>query len=93
LCSWLTVAEKDRGATEIGQYGLPHFGLLGVGLRSLLSFSFDVQPANFIGAPHVLDNEVFDIQVKSADGISLTYQQHTLYGQNMITSQKSASRK
>jgi len=68
------VAEKDRGATNIGQYGLPHFSLLGVSLSFLLSFSFDVQPANFIDAPHGLDNAVFDVQVKSADGTSLTYE-------------------
>jgi uncharacterized protein (TIGR03435 family) len=68
------VAEKDRGATNIGQYELPHFGLLGVSLSFLLGFSFDVQPANFIDAPHGLNNAVFDVQVKSADGTSLTYE-------------------
>jgi uncharacterized protein (TIGR03435 family) len=68
------VAEKDRRATNIGQYGLPHFSLVGVSLSFLLSFSFDVQPLNFIGAPHGLDNAVFDVQVKSVDGTSLTYE-------------------
>jgi hypothetical protein len=68
------VAEKARRATNIGQYGLPHFSLLGVSLSFLLSFSFDVKPANFIDAPRGLDNAVFDVQVKSANGTSLTYE-------------------
>lgn len=68
------VAEKDRRATNIGQYGLPHFSLLGVSMSFLLSFSFDVQPADFIDAPHGLDDAVFDVQVTSADGTSLTYE-------------------
>jgi uncharacterized protein (TIGR03435 family) len=68
------VAEKNRGETNIGQYGLPHFTLRGVSLSLLLSFSFDVQPANFINAPRGLDDAVFDVQVESADGIPLTYE-------------------
>jgi uncharacterized protein (TIGR03435 family) len=68
------VAKKDRGATNIGQYGLPTFTLRGVSLRLLLNFSFDVQTANFIDAPRGLDDAVFDVQVKSADGIPLTYE-------------------
>jgi uncharacterized protein (TIGR03435 family) len=68
------VAEKDRGATNIGQFGMPYFILRGVSLSFLLNFSFDVQPANFIDAPHGLDDAVFDVQVKSADGASLTYE-------------------
>lgn len=68
------VAEKDRGSTNIGQYGLPHFNMRGVSLSFLLSFSFEVQPANFIAAPRGLENAVFDVQVESADGIALTYE-------------------
>jgi uncharacterized protein (TIGR03435 family) len=43
-------------------------------LSFLVSFCFDVKPANFIDAPHGLDNAVFDVQVKSADGTPLTYE-------------------
>jgi uncharacterized protein (TIGR03435 family) len=68
------VAEKDRRATNIGQYGLPQFSMMGVSLSLLLSFSLDVQPSDFIDAPHGLDNALFDVQVKSADGSSLTYE-------------------
>ena len=68
------VAEKDRGPTEIGQYGLPTFNMRGVSLSFLLNFSFDVRTENFINAPHGLDNAVFDVQVKSADGVNLTYE-------------------
>jgi uncharacterized protein (TIGR03435 family) len=68
------VAEKNRGATSIGQYGSPHFTMRGVSLSLLLSFSFDIQPVNFINAPRGLDDAVFDVQVESADGIPLTYE-------------------
>ena len=68
------VAEKDRGTTSIGQYGSPHFTMRGVSLSLLLSFSFDIQPVNFINAPRGLDDAVFDVQVGSADGIALTYE-------------------
>ena len=68
------VAEKDRGTTSIGQYGTPHFTMRGVSLSLLLSFSFDIQPVNFINAPRGLDDAVFDVQVESADGIPLTYE-------------------
>lgn len=68
------VAEKNRGKTSIGQYGLPHFTLRGVSLNFLLSFSFDIRPTNFINAPHGLEDSVFDIQVESADGAALTYE-------------------
>jgi len=68
------VAEKDRGAAKIGQYGLPTFDMHGVSLSLLLTFSFDVRAENFIGAPHGLDNAVFDVQVKSANDIPLTYE-------------------
>ena len=68
------VAEKDRGFTDIGAYGLPHFTLRNVSLSVLLCLSFDIQPANFIDAPHGLDNAVFDIRVEAADGIPLTYE-------------------
>jgi uncharacterized protein (TIGR03435 family) len=67
------VAEKDRGVTNIGQYGFARFTMRGVSLSLLLSFSFDVQPANFIDAPRGLEDAVFDVQVVSADGIPLTY--------------------
>jgi uncharacterized protein (TIGR03435 family) len=67
------VAPKDRGFTNIGQYGLPHFTLQGASLSLLLSFTFDVQPANFINAPHGLEDAVFDVKVASADGTPLTY--------------------
>jgi uncharacterized protein (TIGR03435 family) len=68
------VAEKNRGATSIGQYGSPHFTMRGVSLSLLLSFSFGIQPVNFINAPRGLDDAVFDVQVESADGIPLTYE-------------------
>jgi uncharacterized protein (TIGR03435 family) len=68
------VAEKDRGTTSIGQYGSPHFTMRGVSLSLLLSFSFDIQSANFINAPRGVDEAVFDVQVESADGIPLTYE-------------------
>ena len=68
------VAEKDRGTTSIGQYGSPHFTMRGVSLSLLLSFSFDIQSANFVNAPRGLDDAVFDVQVESADGIPLTYE-------------------
>lgn len=69
------VAEKNRGATSIGQYGSPHFTLRGVSLNFLLSFSFDIRPANFINAPQGLEDSVFDIQVASADEIPLGYEE------------------
>jgi uncharacterized protein (TIGR03435 family) len=68
------VAEKNRSETTIGQYGLPHFTLRGASLSLLLTFSFDVQRANFINAPRGLDDAVFDVQVESANGIPLTYE-------------------
>ena len=68
------VAEKDRGVTNIGQYGLPHFTLQGASLSFLLNFSFGIQPTYFIGAPRGLDDAVFDVQVESSDGIPLTYE-------------------
>ena len=68
------VAEKDRGFTKIGSYGLPHFALRNISLSVLMGFSFDIQQANFIDAPHGLENAVFDVQVESADGTPLTYE-------------------
>jgi uncharacterized protein (TIGR03435 family) len=68
------LAPKARGLTNIGQYGLPRFDMKGVTLSLLLSFSFDVQPANFIGAPARLEDAVFDVQVESAGGTPLTYE-------------------
>ena len=68
------VAEKDRGLTNIGEYGLPRFTMRGVSLSFLLSFSFDIRPVNFIDAPHGLDDAVFDVQVESVGGIPLTYE-------------------
>ena len=68
------VAEKDRGATNIGQYGLPRFTLKGVSMAFLLSFSFDVLPINFIHAPRGLEDKVFDLQVQSQGGTPLTYE-------------------
>lgn len=68
------VAEKNRGTTDIGQYGSPSFHMHGASLQLLLSFSFDVQAANFINAPHGLEEAVFDVDVKS-DGIPLSYEE------------------
>ena len=68
------VAEKKRGETSIGQYGLSHFTMRNASLSLLLTFSFDIQPANFVNAPHGLDDAVFDVQVASADELPLTYE-------------------
>ena len=68
------VAEKDRGTTDMGQYGLSHFNMKGVSLSLLLSFSFQVLPGNFIAAPPGLEDAVFNVQVESADGTALTYE-------------------
>ena len=50
------VAEKNRGLTTIGEYGLPRFTMRGVSLSFLLSFSFDVRPVNPSMRPHGLES-------------------------------------
>jgi uncharacterized protein (TIGR03435 family) len=69
------VAEKNRGMTEVGKYGLPSFTLRNVSLSFLLNFSFDVPSANFVDTPRGLDDAVFDVQVKPEDGTPLTYEE------------------
>jgi uncharacterized protein (TIGR03435 family) len=68
------VDPKSSALTNIGQYGLPQFDMTGAPLSLLLSFAYGVQPANFIDAPRGLDNARFDVHVKSAGGIPLTYE-------------------
>jgi uncharacterized protein (TIGR03435 family) len=65
---------KSSAMTNIGPYGLPQFDITGASLSLLVSFAYGVQPDNFINAPHGLDNARFDVHVKSADDVSLSYE-------------------
>jgi uncharacterized protein (TIGR03435 family) len=68
------VAEKDRGVTNVGQFGMSHFELRNASLSFLLNFTFDIQQANFIGAPRALDDALFNVEVKATDGTILSYE-------------------
>jgi uncharacterized protein (TIGR03435 family) len=68
------VASKDSGMTQIGEYGLPRFEMKNVSLALVVSLSFDVRQANFINVPSGLEDAMFDIQVKSAGEVPLTYE-------------------
>lgn len=68
------VAPAARGYTSIGQYGSPRFILRSVSLRFLLSYTFDVQAADFVNAPRGLDDAVFDVQVEAANALPLSYE-------------------
>lgn len=68
------VAEKDRGYTQLGDFGQSHYTLHNVSLSFLIAFAFKVQRQNFVDAPKDLDNTYFDVRVESADGVPLSYE-------------------
>ncbi len=68
------VAEKDRGFTSIGAYGLPRFTMKGASLSLLISLAYDVPTDRFAGAPKGLEDAVFDVEVKSEGDVPLTYE-------------------
>ena len=68
------VAEKDRGYTSVGPYGLPRFTMKSAQLSFLIGFAYDVPAERFVGAPKGLEDAVFDVDVKSEGDVPLTYE-------------------